>query len=132
MSNDESEPEPEPIDEARHRELVQKHVYGDPKRRPSGSKAKWFKATSSASVGIEIAVAICGCTLLARWLETQYTHWSPWTTVIGFTIGIGAAVQALIRTSKQYQKEIAQLRAEGKLGEAIPYDDDDGETMRDP
>ena len=113
-----SDDAPEPIDEKRHRELVQKHVYGDPQRRPTG-RAEWFRFTSSASIGIEIAVAICGCTLLARWLETNYTHWRPWTTLIGLVIGIGAAVKALVRTSQDYQKELARLRAEGKLGEAV-------------
>ena len=97
----------EPVDEARHRALIEKHVYGDPKRRPGG-KAPWFRYTSSASVGIEIAVAIVGCTLVARWLETTYTHWAPWTTILGFAVGVGAAVKALVRTARDYQRELAQ------------------------
>ena len=106
--------EPEPIDEARHARLVEKHVYGDPKRRPGG-KAPWFRATSSASIGIEIAVAVVGCTLVARWLESTYTHWAPWTTLIGFGVGIGAAVKALVRTARQFQAEIAQREREQAL-----------------
>jgi len=104
----------EPIDPARRAELLEKHVYGDRKRR-EGGVAPWFRYTSAASVGIEIAVAIVGCTLLARWIELRYTHWSPWTTLIGFGIGIGAAVNALVRTSKQYQLEIAEREREREL-----------------
>lgn len=105
-------PEPsEPVDEARHAKLVEKHVYGDPKRRPQG-KAPWFRATSSASIGIEIAVAVVGCTLLARWLEANYTHWAPWTTLLGFGVGIGAAINALVRTAKQFQREVAERERE--------------------
>jgi F0F1-type ATP synthase assembly protein I len=101
-------PEPsEPTDEARHAELVAKHVYGDPKRRVHG-KAAWFRYSSAASVGIEIAVAIVGCTLVANWLQAKYTHWAPWTTMIGFAIGIGAAINALVRTAKQFQREVAE------------------------
>jgi F0F1-type ATP synthase assembly protein I len=102
-----SEPPPKPIDEARHAQLVQKHVYGDPERR-KGGKAPWFRYSSAASVGIELAVAIVGCTLLARWIELRFTHWSPWTTLIGFGVGVGAAVKALVRTAKQFQREVAE------------------------
>jgi F0F1-type ATP synthase assembly protein I len=107
MSED---PQP-PIDEARHAELVKKHVYGDPERR-KGGKAAWFRYSSAASVGIEIAVAIVGCTLVAMWIENRFTHWAPWTTVIGFGVGIGAAVKALVRTAKQFQREVAQRERE--------------------
>lgn len=103
--------EPQPVDERRHEKLVQEHVYGDPARRPGG-RAQWFKITSSASIGIEIAVAVVGCTLLARWLETNYTHWAPWTTLIGFGVGIGATVKALVRTAKDFQREIAERERE--------------------
>jgi F0F1-type ATP synthase assembly protein I len=107
-----SEEPPQPIDEARHAELVKKHVYGDPERRREGGKAPWFRYTSAASVGIEIAVAIVGCTLLARWIELRFTHWAPWTTLIGFAVGIGAAVKALVRTAKQFQREVAERERE--------------------
>jgi F0F1-type ATP synthase assembly protein I len=103
--------EPQPIDEARHAELVKKHVYGDPERR-QGGRAAWFRYGSAASVGIEIAIAIVGCSLLAHWIELRFTHWSPWTTLIGFGIGVGAAIKALVRTAKQFQREVAQRERE--------------------
>lgn len=107
-----SEEPPEPLDEARHAELIEKHVYGDPQRRSEGGRAPWFRYTSAASVGIEIAVAVVGCTLLAMWLEARYTHWSPWTTLIGFGVGIGAAIKAIVRTAKQFQREVAERERE--------------------
>lgn len=105
--------EPEIVDEARHAKLVERHVYGNPQRGPQ-VRADWFRYSSAASVGIEIAVAIVGCTLFAGWLEREYTHWSPWTTVIGFGIGVGAAIKALVRTAKQYQREIAEREQAGR------------------
>lgn len=78
-----------------------------PRRQPA-----WLRYSSASSVGIEIAIAIVGCTLLARWLEQEYTHWSPWTTMIGFVIGVGAAINALVRTAKQYQREVAERERE--------------------
>jgi F0F1-type ATP synthase assembly protein I len=71
-------------------------------------RGKWFRYSSVSSVGIEMAVAIVGCTLLAGWLEREYTHWSPWTTLLGFGVGIGASIKALVRTAKQYQRELAE------------------------
>ncbi|PRQ02687.1 AtpZ/AtpI family protein [Enhygromyxa salina] len=111
-----------PIDPARYAKLAERHVYGDPKRRPGG-RAPWFKMTSSASIGIEIAVAVVGCTLVARWIEVTYTHWAPWTTLIGFSVGIAASVKALMRTARQYQREIADREREQAL---TPGDDQAG------
>lgn len=107
MTTTEEPDAPDVVDEARHAKLVERHVYGSPQRRPHG-KAEWFRYGSAASIGIEIAVAIVGCTLLAGWIEREYTHWSPWTTLIGFGIGIGASIKALVRTSKQFQRETAE------------------------
>jgi F0F1-type ATP synthase assembly protein I len=122
--------EPKPVDEARHAELIKKHVYGDRERRSEGGKAPWFRYSSAASIGIEIAVAIVGCTLLAHWLELRFTHWGPWTTLIGFGVGIGASVKALVRTARQFQREVAEReRDRDSRGEPPPtdigYDDDD-------
>lgn len=118
------------MDPARYAKLAEKHVYGNPKRRPGG-RAPWFKMTSSASIGIELAVAIVGCTLVARWLETTYTHWAPWTTLIGFGVGIAAAVKALVRTAKQFQREIAEREREQALAGAPDDADDAPEAPRE-
>lgn len=107
MAESDRDPPSEPVDEARHAELVRKHVYGERENRTHVGRAAWFQHTSSASVGIEIVVAIAGCTLLAWWLENNYTHWSPWTTLLGFGIGLGAAVKAVVRTIKEHEREVA-------------------------
>jgi hypothetical protein len=112
------EPE-QPIDPARYAKLAEQHIYGDPNRRPGG-RAPWFRITSAASIGIEIAVAVVGCTLVARWLEINYTHWAPWTTLIGFGVGVAAAVKALVRTAKQFQREIAEREGEQALQGGAP------------
>ena len=114
--------EPEVVDEARHAKLVEQHVYGNPQRRPQ-DRAAWFRYSSAASVGIEIAVAIVGCTLLAGWIEHRFTHWSPWTTLIGFGVGIGAAIKAIVRTAKQFQREIAEREREQEQEQEQKNDD---------
>jgi hypothetical protein len=121
----------DPIDPARYKKLAEQHIYGDPDRRPGG-RAPWFRITSAASIGIEIAVAVVGCTLVARWLETNYTHWAPWTTLIGFGVGIAAAVKALMRTAKQFQREIAEREREQALQGAAPEHGPDSATDPGP
>jgi F0F1-type ATP synthase assembly protein I len=104
--------------ERRHAELIEKHVYGDRERRKIEGKASWFRWASASSVGLEIAVAITLCTLAAYWFENEYTHWGPWTTLIGFAIGLGAATKAVLRTIAQYHREIAAHdRVEQELAE---------------
>jgi F0F1-type ATP synthase assembly protein I len=104
--------------ERRHAELIEKHVYGDRERRKIDGKATWFRWASASSVGLEIAVAITMCTLAAHWLENNYTHWAPWTTLIGLAIGLGAAVKAVLRAIRQYERELeAQERAEKEQAE---------------
>ena len=84
----------------------------DESREQQRGPAPWFRYASAASVGIEIAVAIAGTTLVAHWLETHYTHWAPWTTVIGFVIGVGAAIKALVRTSRDYMRAREEAEVE--------------------
>jgi F0F1-type ATP synthase assembly protein I len=118
--------EPESRERARrHAELIEKHVYGDRARREVEGKATWFRWASASSVGLEIAVAISLCTLFAHWLENEYTHWAPWTTLIGLFVGLGAAIKAVMRTIKQYQRELdayeaAEREAAGEQPEDRP------------
>ena len=76
---------------------------------PPPKKAAWYRYTDTASIGIEIAVAITLGALGGMWLEHNVTHWAPWTTVIGFLVGILAASKAVVRTAKTYK---ASLRAD--------------------
>ncbi len=103
--------------ERRHAELIEKHVHGDRARRAVEGKAAWFRWASASSVGLEIAVAISLCTLFAHWLENEYTHWAPWTTLIGLFVGLGAATKAVVRTIQQYQRELDAYEREEKREE---------------
>ena len=82
-----------------------------PTREPP-KRAAWFRYTDSASVGIEMVIAIVICAVAGMWLERNVTHWAPWTSLIGIGIGVGAAVKAVVRTARTYQREIAASRAE--------------------
>ena len=72
-------------------------------------RALWFRATDASSVGIEIVVAICIGTFGGLWLERSVTHWSPWTTLIGLAIGLGAATKALMRAARNYKRSLADM-----------------------
>jgi F0F1-type ATP synthase assembly protein I len=68
----------------------------DPKNQPSRS----FRALSLSAVGIEVALAVAVGFLLGGWLDSRYDT-GPYLTVFGGLAGIGAAVKALIRASRQ-------------------------------
>lgn len=74
-------------------------------------RAAWFKATDAASIGIEIVVAIAIGTFGGMWLERNVTHWTPWTTLIGLAVGLGAAGKALARTARNYKRSLAEHEA---------------------
>lgn len=71
-------------------------------------RAVWFRYTDAASVGIEMVVAITVCALGAQWLERNVTHWSPWTSLIGIAIGLGAASKAIVRAARSYRRQLAE------------------------
>ncbi|GEM_PF-6367973 len=89
------------------------------KREGPRGQARWFRYTSASSLGIEIAVAIIGSTLAARWVEQHWTGWAPGTTIVGFMIGCGAAIAAIVRTARDYK---AWSQAEAKAAEAAKED----------
>lgn len=89
-----------------------------PKRAPIVERAKWFQMTEAASVGIEIAAAVGVGALGGLWLQNNVTHWAPWTLYIGLTIGLGAAVLAIIRTARNFTRVIeAEEAAEREKAE---------------
>lgn len=69
-----------------------------PRRKPD-----WWRYTNASSIGIEIAVAIVMGWLAGSWLESNVTHWKPWTSVIGLLLGCGAAVLAMFRTVREHR-----------------------------
>ncbi len=71
-------------------------------------RAVWFRYTDSASVGIEMVVAITACAVGALWLERNVTHWAPWTSLLGIGVGLGAATKAVVRAARSYRRQLAE------------------------
>jgi len=97
----------------------------EPRRKPLPKRAPWYEMTSASSLGIELVVAITLPTLGAFWLEKNVTHWRPWTTLLGFAVGLGAATMAFMRVIRQHRlgvKERKNREAEQKA--AQPGDGD--------
>ena len=67
-----------------------------------------------------MAVAICGGAIGGMYLERHFTHWAPWTTLIGLFIGIGAAALAIVRVIREHDTEMAARRAEGLGPDGLP------------
>ncbi len=112
----------------RHGELVDKHVYGEPERRPQG-RADWYRHMSASSLGLEMGVAIALCTFGARWLENNVTHWK-WTTLIGLLVGCGAAANAVIRTIREVERE-DEAREAQEAQEAASAEREDADILKD-
>ncbi|MES1207956.1 MAG: AtpZ/AtpI family protein [Pseudomonadota bacterium] len=69
-------------------------------------KNLWRIAGFTGAVGLEVAVAIAIGALGGQWLDRKLGS-APWLTIIGFAAGIGAAIKALIRVSREYKRKIA-------------------------
>ncbi len=69
------------------------------------AKKMWTIAGTTGAVGLEIAAAIgigyFGGQYLDRKLGTV-----PWLTWVGFAAGIGAAIKALVRVVRSYQRSL--------------------------
>ncbi len=92
----------------------------DEPRPPPPKRALWFQYTDASSVGIEMAVAVSMGALGGYYIERYLTHWSPWTMLIGFGVGIAVAVKAVLRTARSYQ---AALRRDAAEASSTPPDD---------
>jgi F0F1-type ATP synthase assembly protein I len=67
------------------------------------TKKMWAQAASASSVGLEIAASIVIGYLGGRYLDRTFGT-SPWLMYLGFTAGIGAAIKALVRVVREYQR----------------------------
>jgi ATP synthase protein I len=80
------------------------------------AKKMWTIAGTTGAVGLEIAAAIgigyFGGQYLDRRLGTV-----PWLTWVGFAAGIGAAIKALVRVVRSYQKSLDEENAADKTAE---------------
>ena len=65
----------------------------------------WRIAGSTGAVGFEVAVAIAIGYFGGHWLDGKLRT-GPWLTIIGFVAGVGAAIKALVRVTRDYRNKI--------------------------
>jgi len=68
----------------------------------------WRIAGNTGAVGFEVAVAIAIGYFGGGWLDRKFGT-APWLTYIGFVAGIGAAIKALVRVTRDYKKRLADI-----------------------
>jgi len=78
-------------------------------------QAQWFRSTSASSIGIEIALSIVVGTLAGKWVQDRYPQWSPWALLLGLAFGCVAAVGAVRRALRSYNKELDMVANEEEL-----------------
>ena len=71
----------------------------------SESKKMWTIAATTGAVGLEIAAAIGIGYIGGQYLDRKLGT-TPWLTWVGFAAGVGAAIKALIRVVRSYQKSL--------------------------
>lgn len=67
----------------------------------------WRIAGFTGAVGIEVAVAIVIGYFGGGWLDRKFGT-APWLTYIGFLAGVGAAIKALIRVTRDYKRRFPE------------------------
>ena len=74
-------------------------------RRPIDPEIKntWRVAGSVGALGMEIAIAIALPSYVGYWLDKRYG--TKWIMYIGLLIGVGAAIKALVRVTREYQRQ---------------------------
>ena len=76
-------------------------------RRPIDPETKklWRIAGTTGAVGFEIAAAIAIGYLGGHFLD-QKLGTKPWLMYLGLFAGIGAAIKALVRVTREYKRDI--------------------------
>jgi F0F1-type ATP synthase assembly protein I len=76
-----------------------------PQRRAIDPDAKkmWRIAGTTGAVGIEIAAAIAIGYFLGNYLDRKLGT-KPWIMYVGILAGIGAAIKALVRVTRDYRR----------------------------
>jgi F0F1-type ATP synthase assembly protein I len=77
------------------------------------AKKMWAVAGSTGAVGIEIAVAIGIGYFGGQYLDRRLGV-APWLTWVGFAAGVGAAIKALVRVVRSYQKSLEKEAQEDR------------------
>lgn len=88
-------------------------------------RKKLVAGTDTASVGIEMSLAIAGGFLLGRWIDGELGS-GPWMMLLCAAIGMGAAIKALVRVHKRQKTDGARRRARGE--QAVPWVPSRGEA----
>jgi len=60
----------------------------------------------TGAVGFEVFLSVVIGYLGGKWLDGRF-HTGPWLTILGFAAGVGSAIKALVRISKQYRRQVA-------------------------
>ena len=71
----------------------------------SDAKKMWTIAATTGAVGLEIAAAIGIGYLGGQYLDRKLGT-TPWLTWVGFVAGVGAAIKALVRVVRSYQRSL--------------------------
>jgi ATP synthase protein I len=77
------------------------------------AKKMWTIAGTTGAVGIEIAAAIGIGYLGGQYLDRKLAT-APWLSWVGFAAGVGAAIKALVRVVRSYQKSLDDENADKK------------------
>lgn len=64
----------------------------------------WALASRYSAVGIEMAAAVAIGAVAGNWVDERY-HSSPWGLLVGFGIGLGAAIKAVARVIRMHNRE---------------------------
>jgi F0F1-type ATP synthase assembly protein I len=73
----------------------------------------WRVAGTTGAVGIEIVLAVLVGYLGGQWLD-RHLGTTPWLKWVGLVVGLGAAVKALVRVVRQYNKSLENDRSDPK------------------
>jgi F0F1-type ATP synthase assembly protein I len=71
------------------------------------AKKMWRVAGTTGAVGIEIVLAVLVGYLGGQWLDRHFGT-GPWLKWVGLVAGVGAAIKALMRVVRQYNKSLDQ------------------------
>ena len=77
------------------------------KRREVADKTRTlYRSARYASVGIEIGVSIVIGLGMGWWIDVKF-GFGPWGLLIGFCLGLAAAIKAMMRTYKMIMQDHA-------------------------
>lgn len=69
------------------------------KQSPEAARM-WSLAARYSAVALEMGIATGIGVWIGNWLDTRW-HSQPWCLLLGFAVGLGAAVKAVVRVLRQ-------------------------------